>query len=451
MPIKLPALPRRNAPWTPLQRRTWLAEQRRKHRLAPPPVLRAKYPDLLAWNWELPNPFKWNVWQSLNLGVSWFLIEDFWGYGDARQFAPDGGGELYFIVGVDADGNEITQRSNVVRPDDAVAPVPLSMFGLQLWVRIESLAGLADGSLISNWSDESGHENPLLQANAGFQPLYRVNSAGQPSVFFDGVDDVLVSQASVFNPNQHTIFLVARPLVTSVGDAVGTGGTDNGDVLLMVYQNVIRGHMWRGSNPNVTDGGTTIHNGAFALFEQEVNATNLLLRLNGNLDGSNLLAGTPAGIRKSITLGSRSSGCYFNGHVCALLVYDRVLSPVDAERVRQFLYAAYAVPIPYPPAQPNAPVITDGSYTWEGSDPMVANVNLTFTFDVGSYPDASVEVWCARNGGDFVNLMAVDSFSGQVSYDHASDNECYFDFKLRYVNGTTVGPFSDVFHLDISM
>jgi len=123
MPIKLPALPRRNAPWTPLQRRTWLAEQRRKHHLLPAPVLRAVYPDLLQWNWDLPNPYKWNVWLSLDGGANYILVDGYWEYGDARQFAPDGGGELHFIVGVDQDGNEITQRSNAVRPDDAPLPV----------------------------------------------------------------------------------------------------------------------------------------------------------------------------------------------------------------------------------------------------------------------------------------------------------------------------------------
>lgn len=119
----LPQTKRRNAPWTPLQRRTWLAEQRRKHRLLPAPVLRAAYPDLLQWDWDFPNPYKWNVWMSFDGGTSWMLVEDYWMYGDARQFAPDGGGELYYIVGIDETGREITAHSNIVRPDDAPLPV----------------------------------------------------------------------------------------------------------------------------------------------------------------------------------------------------------------------------------------------------------------------------------------------------------------------------------------
>jgi hypothetical protein len=115
-----------------INRRGWLAlwlQKRRRSRvrgalptLLPAPVLRAVYPDLLQWDWDLSNPYKWNVWMSLNGGTSWMLIEDYWMYGDARQFAPDGGSELYYIVGIDASGNEITKHSNAVRPDDAVPP-----------------------------------------------------------------------------------------------------------------------------------------------------------------------------------------------------------------------------------------------------------------------------------------------------------------------------------------
>jgi hypothetical protein len=85
-------------------------------------VLRAVYPDLLQWDWNFPNPYKWNVWLSLDGGATYILPSDYWMYGDARQFAPDGGGEPHYIVGVDESGREITAHSNAVRPDDA--PVP---------------------------------------------------------------------------------------------------------------------------------------------------------------------------------------------------------------------------------------------------------------------------------------------------------------------------------------
>ena len=88
------------------------------------PLLAPKYPDLLVWKWHYKNPYRWNVWISLDNGKSFFFIDDYWGYGSARQFAPDGGSELMYIVGVDQQGKEVTLHSNIVRPDDApISPI----------------------------------------------------------------------------------------------------------------------------------------------------------------------------------------------------------------------------------------------------------------------------------------------------------------------------------------
>jgi len=87
-------------------------------------VLSPKYPDLLVWKWNHPDPYRWNVYISLDGGKTYFLIEDYWAYGNKRQFAPDGGSEWMYIVGVDQSGKEVTKHSNAVRPDDA--PVPKS-------------------------------------------------------------------------------------------------------------------------------------------------------------------------------------------------------------------------------------------------------------------------------------------------------------------------------------
>ena len=55
MRLILPASRRRNAPWTPLQRRTWLAEQRRRHRVALHSVAApaVPLPTALAGYWRL--------------------------------------------------------------------------------------------------------------------------------------------------------------------------------------------------------------------------------------------------------------------------------------------------------------------------------------------------------------------------------------------------------------
>ena len=148
-----------------INRRTWIAlwaQDRRRSRvraaqatLLPAPVLRAAHPDLLQWDWDCANPYQWNVYLSLDGGVTFFMPGDYWVDGEAREFSPDGGSELYFIVGVDANGREITQRSNIVRPDDAIAPpVPVALLpGLLAYWPMDEDTGL--------YNDASGNQNDL--------------------------------------------------------------------------------------------------------------------------------------------------------------------------------------------------------------------------------------------------------------------------------------------------
>ena len=77
-----------------INRRTWLAlwaQDRRRSRvraaqatLLPAPVLRPAYPDLLQWDWELADPYKWAVYVSLDGGVTFSMPEDYWVSGEAR-------------------------------------------------------------------------------------------------------------------------------------------------------------------------------------------------------------------------------------------------------------------------------------------------------------------------------------------------------------------------------
>ncbi len=150
---KLPLNGMRGKQWSAARRfRGWLAtwlQDRRRGRLLPAPVLVPAWPSLLQWTWDLANPYKWNVWLTLDGGVTFFMPEEYWAYGAARQFAPDGGSQLHFIVGVDANGKEITHRSNTVRPDDAPAPLNAPS-GL---IAVDDI-----GSINLSWTDNSANE-----------------------------------------------------------------------------------------------------------------------------------------------------------------------------------------------------------------------------------------------------------------------------------------------------
>jgi hypothetical protein len=144
-------------------------------------VVRAQYPSLLAWDWNLANPYKWNVWLSLDGGVTYFMPEDYWAYGAARQFAPDGGSELHFIVGVDANGKEITRRSNAVRPDDAGSPL---LTGLAAYWKLDE----TDPVGFATRQDELGNSDVAPQLSANYSDAGILNNG----VLFSGGSTGLV-------------------------------------------------------------------------------------------------------------------------------------------------------------------------------------------------------------------------------------------------------------------
>ena len=99
-----------------INRRAWLsqwAQDRRRARRAP--VLVPRYPSVAVWNWPYQDPYRWNAYHCSTLNGT-YTFDDFV-TGDKRKYSPDGGSYYMYIVGVDAAGNAVTGRSNIVRPD----------------------------------------------------------------------------------------------------------------------------------------------------------------------------------------------------------------------------------------------------------------------------------------------------------------------------------------------
>ena len=413
----------------------WLQKRRRarQNHLLPAPVLSPAAGSVAVWSWTAANPARWNAYNSLDGGLTYQF--DDWVAGNARQYAPDGGQHLMFIVGVDANGVEITQRSNAVRPDDYII---LSVPGLKLWVRVESLNALANNAAVASWSDESGNGKPLVQATAASRPIYKSVGEGSPAVFFDG-NNVLASASTVFATNTHTIFLVARPLVTASNDAVGTGNVTDGDVLLMVgYGDRMRGHTWRVGNANPpADGATLIHGAAFAIFEQEVTATDLVLRLTGALDASHTLVGGLAGASKPVYLGSRNNSWFFNGYVRALLVFEGNPTALQKTAIRNYLITSYNLTVPYPPPPaPGAPSSFDVMDSGDGS------AWLMWDMSTAAYA-SGVKIERKVAGEPDANYIQVDDIAAYESEYFDGVGAGDFTYRLRAYNVSGNSPYTN--------
>ena len=102
------------------------------------------------------------------------------------------------------------------------------------------------------------------------------------------------------------------------------------------------------------------------------------------------------------------------------------------------------------PPIPNAPTITAGTFQFDATQVGWADITLSFTFVHGNFPVANIEVWKSLNAGAYVLLVTVASTATGYYYALACDiNGGTFDFKARYKNGATLGPFSNVYRVDI--
>lgn len=102
-----------------------------------------------------------------------------------------------------------------------------------------------------------------------------------------------------------------------------------------------------------------------------------------------------------------------------------------------------------PPPTPNAPNISNGDFEWDVSEFGFADVWINWAFVHGSSPVATLEVWVSVNAGVYSLHATVASTDGEYVYPLACNNETWFDFQVRYRNGATIGPFSNVYRVAV--
>jgi hypothetical protein len=104
-----------------------------------------------------------------------------------------------------------------------------------------------------------------------------------------------------------------------------------------------------------------------------------------------------------------------------------------------------------PAPTPNAPEINGGGYEDGTTESGWWDVFIDWSFNHGGFPVATMEVWLSTDGGAFTLWATVSSDAPGYYYPLAADNERTFDFKVRYRNGATVGPFSNVYQINITV
>jgi hypothetical protein len=229
-------------------------------------------------------------------------------------------------------------------------PVALMGQGLRLWLRADqglfqdasrAMIASANEDPVLIWENMTGNGEDMAVRSASNQvtarPKLRTNAlGGQPAVSFDGVDDVLQNTIAYGFPN--TIFIVAHY----------NGSSPRGRILSGTSTNWLMGWhagSWDQFHPEawVYMGPTTATN-AWKIYSAD--HAYGLQRLFGNnqLVGSSSDLTSMRGPIGGLTLGSHQGSSQWSiCEVAELIVYDRILTNTERQKVLQYLNQRYSV------------------------------------------------------------------------------------------------------------
>lgn len=239
-----------------------------------------------------------------------------------------------------SDGVEIgTGGLNLILP----AFSPTDIAGLQLWLDASQITGLVDNEPVTTWVDASGNNRNAASSGTS-RPLYKTNVLnGKPVLRFDGANDYMATP-NVLNTDIHTIFVIAKANGTEE-DIIGSGSLISGDILIMRFTNLFRGHFWTNNSPNAVDSVGT-ETAAWTLYNQEVNSAQIITRRNGIQDNAANIVGTKQGVTRPIIVGNRTgvySGGFLNGDVAEVIVYNTALSTENRQLLETYLMTKYGI------------------------------------------------------------------------------------------------------------
>ena len=206
---------------------------------------------------------------------------------------------------------------------------PLTVTGCKLWLKSDAGITKDGGNLVSQWDDQSGQANHLVQATGTNKPLWVDNNrSAKPTINFDGVDNFMkvtsFAGGSIAHPRY--LFIVAKePSATSMGFMAEddendprfrlTGGYDISDQLDLTGGTVAL---------NTWHYYTILWNGASSDLRR-----NAVSVLSGN-SGS-------GGTFNGMTLGALSNGGYGDAQVAEVLLYNNDIGVTNRNSIEAYL------------------------------------------------------------------------------------------------------------------
>jgi len=184
------------------------------------------------------------------------------------------------------------------------------------------------------WTDLSGNAyNGDLLNGVGY------DTAHGGSLVFDGHDDVGVVISNIpaqVSNGDHTLIAFINPGNKPENDVISNGTIAAGDILLMVYNQKVRGHAWTTTSANVIDDPNLTPGNNWVMITQRVTWNDkIALFVNGVLKAEQSIGAAPTSTRTSLGIGWRLTSnpvSHFLGKIAVVLIYSRALGNSEIQQ-----------------------------------------------------------------------------------------------------------------------
>lgn len=209
---------------------------------------------------------------------------------------------------------------------------PISLGNLRAWYKADS--GITpNGATVSQWNDNSGYNNHLIQASVTEQPTFTSNAINTslPALLFDGVNDTMALPASITGFESMTFFVVYKR-TANTSQAILSNGASTYMYLQYGSSFYIGNNSKAGAmttNTWYVRSGTGLSDGTGTEYFS---------------NGASL--GTVAGgtnVFNAFRYVGTAGGAFLAGYIAEILIFDRVLNSTDRALVNGYLNSKYAV------------------------------------------------------------------------------------------------------------
>ena len=239
-------------------------------------------------------------------------------------------------------------------PNRLLATCPAGVQGCSAWFDASDVCSVTfdTSNAISQWNDKSTNANDLSQTTPNYMPLYvqaTSNPNGLPIVRFDGFSTFLSTTVSFSRSNPQTVIAVSRVNDTNVNQTVYACSTAS-DCYEMLVAPPSSPQMSIYSGATLTDNEITGSNpGSFLISRAIFNGiSGSSIAVNHGIGSVSGTVGPITGNGLTLGRNGNSLSGYLNGDVAEVVVYNRVLTPLEYGAIESYLAKKWGVQLfPY--------------------------------------------------------------------------------------------------------